>query len=146
MNIRIGVYGLIYNEKQEFLIAKTRSKNRYIYNFVGGGLEDNESPEICLQREVQEEAGIFVETTRMQPIYFNKQLHKNQDYPSNNTINIYFKIDGTVAIDAIKINQKCEVSDLLWLDGDRFLQFGADKILSADVEFVNFLLKNKLFT
>ncbi len=144
MNIRIGVYGLICNEKQEFLIAKTKSKNRYIYNFVGGGLEDNESPEICLQREVQEEAGIFVETNRMQPIFFNKTLHKNNDYPKSNIVNMYFKINGIIANDVIKINTKSEVNDLLWLNGDRFLQFGADKILSADVEFVNFLLKNKL--
>ncbi len=56
----IDVTAAIIEKDGRFLIAK-RAKGRHLENkweFPGGKIEDGESPEKCLQRELQEEFGI----------------------------------------------------------------------------------------
>ena len=51
------VKGLVINSDNKILLAF----NNNTYQFLGGHLEKNEKKEICLQREIKEEAGIDVE-------------------------------------------------------------------------------------
>ncbi len=56
----IDVTAAIIEKDGKFLIAK-RAKGKhmeYKWEFPGGKIEDGESPEECLQRELQEEFGI----------------------------------------------------------------------------------------
>ena len=52
----------MYREKQ----------GRIYYTFPGGGIEENESEEACVKREVFEEFGIIVEPIKKVYIYENK--------------------------------------------------------------------------
>jgi len=59
----IDVTAAIIKKGNKFLIAK-RGKGRHLeckWEFPGGKVEDNERPETCLQRELEEEFGITVE-------------------------------------------------------------------------------------
>lgn len=58
----IDVTAAIIEKDGKFLIAK-RKKGKHLENkweFPGGKIEQNETPEECLARELQEELGIFV--------------------------------------------------------------------------------------
>ena len=53
----VRVKGLIINSKGKILLAH----NNNTYQFPGGHLEDNETKEQCIVREIKEETGISVE-------------------------------------------------------------------------------------
>ena len=56
----IDVTAAIIEDKGKFLIAK-RAKGKHLegkWEFPGGKIEANETPQICLQRELKEEFGI----------------------------------------------------------------------------------------
>ncbi len=59
---REGKFVSMYREKQ----------GRIYYTFPGGGIEENESEEACVKREVFEEFGIIVEPIKKVYIYENK--------------------------------------------------------------------------
>ena len=52
----VRVKGLIINSKNEILLAQ----NNNTYQFPGGHLDEGESLDECLQREIKEETGIDV--------------------------------------------------------------------------------------
>lgn len=47
----------------------------------------------------------------MEPIYFNKELHQNPDYPENQKLNLYMKVLSIFSKKSIKL-QNSEVSEL----------------------------------
>ena len=55
----VRVKGLVLNSKGKILLAH----NNNTYQFPGGHLEDNESKEECIVREIKEETGIDVQLT-----------------------------------------------------------------------------------
>lgn len=58
---RVGVAAIIHNYKDEVLLGKrAKDPNRGLYVFPGGGVEDNETLEQTLCREVKEETGYDV--------------------------------------------------------------------------------------
>ena len=65
---RISVKALIYDsKKQKILLAKEANGK---WDFLGGGLDFNESVEDCLKRELEEESGLKVTWVNFQPSYF----------------------------------------------------------------------------
>ncbi len=59
----INVTAAIIEKGDKFLIAK-RKKGKHLegkWEFPGGKIEEQETPEICLARELQEEFGIIAE-------------------------------------------------------------------------------------
>ena len=60
--VRDGKFVSMYREKQ----------GRIYYTFPGGGIEENESEEACVKREVFEEFGIIVEPIKKVYTYENK--------------------------------------------------------------------------
>ena len=71
----VRVKGLIINSKGEILLAH----NNNTYQFPGGHIDDGESLERCLEREIKEETGIdvsikeppFMQITTYDDNYFN---------------------------------------------------------------------------
>lgn len=68
--------GVIINSQNEVLLGYCKGT----YQFPGGYLEDGESIEECLKREVREETGIVVDTCDLEPFYVIKYYSK--DWPA----------------------------------------------------------------
>jgi putative (di)nucleoside polyphosphate hydrolase len=63
---RKGVSGLIVNDKSEFLLVNLESFEEKYFAVPGGGVEQGETLEQALYREIYEELGI--ETASLQPV------------------------------------------------------------------------------
>ena len=55
---RKGISALIMNKKKEFLLVNLEAFKNHFFAIPGGGLEENESTEDAVYREIQEELGI----------------------------------------------------------------------------------------
>ena len=80
---------VLINDDNEILICN--SKNNYF--LLGGHIEGDESDEVCLKRELLEEAGIEIELTDIK--LFKKIMYMNKDYlndgiNSASIINYYY--------------------------------------------------------
>jgi 8-oxo-dGTP diphosphatase len=61
--MRQAVYGILFNEdKTQIILVKRRDLPVWV--FPGGGLDEGETPEIGVIREVEEETGLKVEIVR----------------------------------------------------------------------------------
>jgi len=100
--IVIRIKGLIINNKKIIL-----GNENNIYQFPGGHLEDNETFEECLKREVLEETGIEIEDSEIKRL-FMKVTYKNKDWPEvgkNRKSEIYYySIETNKAPDLDKVN------------------------------------------
>src|SRR3989344_2206677 len=74
------VIGMVRNEKGQLLIAKRIDPDFPTANdkweFVGGKIHFNESPEQAVLREVEEETGLKVEIVRLLPKVFSNSWKK----------------------------------------------------------------------
>jgi nucleoside triphosphatase len=73
---RIIVVGLVHNEKGEILICKMPPDRGVFpgqWGLPGGGIEDGETLEAALRRELEEEIGI--EVTDIQPLFFTDGIY-----------------------------------------------------------------------
>lgn len=55
---RFGARGLVFDDNGNIAILYKKLKNEY--KLIGGGIENNESPEVAFEREVLEETGYQV--------------------------------------------------------------------------------------
>jgi ADP-ribose pyrophosphatase len=78
--------GVIINSKNEILLGVYHNT----YQFPGGHLEEGETLEDTLRREIQEETGIVIEYKKYKPFYTIK--HYSKDYPSEG-INRYTELN-----------------------------------------------------
>lgn len=98
----IRMKALIINNKNIIL-----GNENNIYQFPGGHLEDNETFEECLKREVLEETGIEIDNNEIKRP-FMKVTYLNKDWPEigkNRKAEIYYYLIETVKIpDMSKVN------------------------------------------
>lgn len=84
--------GLIINSKNEISLGYSHGT----YQFTGGHLEEGESLEECLVREIKEETGIILKDYSMKPFYKTVYYTKNYHNSGKNRKNeIYFYIIKT---------------------------------------------------
>lgn len=131
MGKTIGCSVIIYDDKGKVLIAK-RSKIKksfpLLWETIGGALENNETPEECIQREAEEEIGCKLHELKLFKVYVIRT-------ESEQFVNIVYtgKINNS-----IKIN--CEIEEIRWvnkhdLDELEFLPNCKEKILDYYREF-----------
>lgn len=65
---------LIFNDKQEILLCHRTDKD--MWNFPGGKLDTNETPEEAAVRETKEEIGVDIELTKFFGIYVKPETNK----------------------------------------------------------------------
>lgn len=86
--------GLIINSNNEITLGYSHKT----YQFPGGHLEDGETLEECLLREIEEETGIEIKDAKLKPFekitYYNKNYHKSGKNRKND---IYYYIINTDA-------------------------------------------------
>jgi 8-oxo-dGTP diphosphatase len=72
MNTYIGCSIIIYDEDNNILIAqRSKYKNSFplYWEIVGGALEDEETPEECIRREVMEEINCNINNLKLFKVY-----------------------------------------------------------------------------
>ena len=86
--------GLIINSNNEITLGYSHKT----YQFPGGHLEEGETLEECLLREIEEETGIEIKDAKFKPFekitYYNKNYHKSGKNRKND---IYYYIINTDA-------------------------------------------------
>ena len=86
--------GLIINSNNEITLGYSHKT----YQFPGGHLEEGETLEECLLREIEEETGIEIKYAKLKPFekitYYNKNYHKSGKNRKND---IYYYIINTDA-------------------------------------------------
>lgn len=86
--------GLIINSNNEITLGYSHKT----YQFPGGHLEEGETLEECLLREIEEETGIEIKDAKLKPFekitYYNKNYHKSGKNRKNE---IYYYIINTDA-------------------------------------------------
>lgn len=72
--IRYGARGIIF--KDDGTIAVINKKNKNEFKLCGGGIENNELPEVAFKREVHEETGAIIKNIKLLGTF---EEHKSQD-------------------------------------------------------------------
>jgi 8-oxo-dGTP pyrophosphatase MutT (NUDIX family) len=115
---RKGVSALIVNKKQEFLLVNLQSFKTHFFAIPGGGLDDDESLEEAVYREVEEEVGIHKESLEFigaskQPVQFKFKLNREgKEYEGSERYFFGFRFIGND--DEIKL-QESEVRAYKWV-------------------------------
>ena len=108
--LRIAARGIVMRDDGKIAIEHKTNKNEY--KLVGGGMEENENPQMAFKREVLEEAGCEVEIV--------EQLGTTEEYRSQKNIKQISQIFiGKVTKDTHKFNldkaEKIDGAKLVWL-------------------------------
>lgn len=72
MSTYIGCSAIIYDECNRVLVAQRSNYKKSFplyWETIGGALEDNETPEDCILREVQEEINCFIHDLKLFKVY-----------------------------------------------------------------------------
>lgn len=115
---RKGVSALIINSNQEFLLVNLQSFKTHFFAIPGGGLEDDESLEDAVYREVEEEIGIYKDSLEFigeskQPVQFKFNLNREgKEYEGSERYFFGFRFIGND--DEIKL-QESEVRAYRWV-------------------------------
>jgi len=92
---RTGVYGLLQNEKGEYLIQHFK---KYNYHWLpGGGLETGEDEEECLMRELKEETGFskLKNISKLTEIFLDYIPRAGNESARNHSIIYLVEVDST---------------------------------------------------
>lgn len=125
------VKALLVNSSNQILLCKTKGA----FSLIGGHLEENETEQDCLKREVLEETGILV-SQNYQPLF--RLINFDNDYfatgkKAKSTIT-YFAVFTDEKIDAKKQNldeeEKKDGFELLYVDVD-----DVERVLKADAGY-----------
>lgn len=125
---RIGVYGICV-QNNKILMTKTWAGDRHIYNFPGGGLEQDETLADCLTRECQEE--LECEIKILDLLATSDKLYENSFFQSQ-YFNIYYLIELKDPINEF-------VQDFAWFDLN---QLPLHMIQDSDKFIIQNFLKN----
>ena len=71
----MGARGIVVNDDCKIALLNKKFKNEY--KLVGGGIEENETPEIAFQREVMEETGYRINIDKKLGIIKEIKSHDN---------------------------------------------------------------------
>lgn len=98
----IRVKGLLINSSNELLFGYSHDT----YQFPGGHLEDEETLEDCLKREIKEETGIDIETYNINPFMLIEYYTKNYFDSGKNRCNkiYYFEVKTDKEINLSETN------------------------------------------
>lgn len=124
------VAAIITNSEGKILIAQRNLKKSQggLWEFPGGKIELNETPEEAIVREIKEELNMEIKCNN----YFDEKIY---EYPDK-TIKL-------IALNCSMISDKYEVLEhekIAWINLDEFYNFD---FAPADVYFVEKIIKNK---
>jgi nucleoside triphosphatase len=124
MKSRIGVVGIIRNQKGEVLLCKM-PLNRGVYPgqwaIPGGGIEPSETMTQALEREIKEEVGLTIKN--MSPFWFQDDTKEKifADGHREMLYMIHLVFDGETDDDTVSINDEFE--EYAWVGIDDLLGY-----------------------
>lgn len=126
---------ILINSKNEVLMCYSNGLQHY--EFPGGHLEENETLEIGLKREILEETGITIDSEEINLFYVIKYYCKNYyDSGRNRLVEIYYYV---IYCDSVYDDSKKQ------LDTDEVIQNYECQYISSD-NLKNILIENKKTT
>src|ERR1044071_6304790 len=131
----VRVYGLLFNERNEVLVADETYGDRSFTKFPGGGLEWGEGTIGCLKREFHEELGIEVEVGEL--FYLTDFFQQSAFHADHQLISIYYTVKCAEEI-LCKLEPKDErCVALRWIAcgelSERDVTFPVDKIVAERI-------------
>lgn len=115
---------VIYNDKKEILL-QNRENIKVVwedYSFFGGHVENWETPESCLKREINEELGIDLQDKDFEFIWkFNKNV-----YITNKNYDIYFYLYHDLKYQKNFIDKEWNSAEFWDIKNAKKLRFVAD--------------------
>ena len=97
--------GLIINSNNEITLGYSHKT----YQFPGGHLEEGETLEECLLREIEEETGIKIENARLKPFekitYYSKNYRKSGKNRKNDIYYYIIETDLKFDMDKAKLDE-----------------------------------------
>lgn len=127
--LRKGVSALIVNSRSEFLLVNLESFENHFFAVPGGGLDDGESVNDAIYREIQEELGIarqsllFVGVCK-EPLRFKfktKKLYRNgTEFDGSERYFFGFRFIGSN--DEIKL-KKDEIRSYRWVSFEKLKDY-----------------------
>ncbi len=126
MNFGVSVKGIIRRSDGKILIVKRNSQDNFlpgIWETVGGGVKEKDSPQKALEREIMEETGLTVKIREP----FNVFTFENEKQE--------FKIGITFVCDYLdgKIKLSSEHSDFKWIDSRDIKQYDSTPSLYEEI-------------
>jgi 8-oxo-dGTP diphosphatase len=124
--IRVAA-AIIENEQGLLLIARRKPEKSQggLWEFPGGKLEEEESPEACLRRELMEEMGIEIDVQA----YFGINEHWYGDFPIQLIAYRAKFIAGVIAL--------IDHDEYRWVRSEQLADYS---FAPADIKFVNMLM------
>jgi ADP-ribose pyrophosphatase YjhB (NUDIX family) len=98
MLFNIRIYGILFTEANEILVADEYIRGGLYTKFPGGGLEFGEGTRDCLKREFIEEMNLKVAV--QEHIYTTDFFQMSAFNPSHQIISIYYKVKALEPITA----------------------------------------------
>lgn len=117
--------GFIINNNNEVLMSYCNGMSHY--EFPGGHVEENESVNDCLKREIKEETGIDVETNNLEPFMVIKYYSKNYKNTNKNRLTEFYYYE-------VKTNDKFDLSNTNFDAGERELKYECRYVPLKDLE------------
>jgi len=122
--MRLIVVGIIQNEKGEILICKMPPERGVFpgqWGLPGGGIEEGESAEAALRRELKEEVGLTV--LDVQPLFFTDgTYHKSFPDGSQQEIYMVFLLFSCQAVSEV-VQLNAEFDEYRWVRSDELVRF-----------------------
>lgn len=125
MNTRICARGILINNSQIYIIKEDTRQDVDCWFLPGGKIEDNESIESGLKRELSEEIGI----NESEIIFYDELLGSYNFYLKNGdlNVNLTFRVDFSVP-DTIKNQGESKVVDQKLVDKNNITEYLADSV------------------
>lgn len=130
--VEIRTKALMVNHKNNILMGYYKK----VYQFIGGHLKDGETKEQCLHREILEEAGINVNTSKLRPFYVIKYYSRGKDNKNILSSVYYYNIPNDEKYHVNRTNYDKEEIDgnyeLRYVDLDNFDEIMINSIANED--------------
>lgn len=109
--IRYGARGIVINNDNKIAILNKKNKNEY--KLVGGGIDENEDPQMAFKREVLEESGCDIEI--IQSIGTIEEIKSHDNFKQTSYLFVA-KVVGDLKETNFTKKEIDEGSCILWLD------------------------------
>ena len=128
-----AVYALLLNDEKNKVLMVCNKDNNDSWTLPGGAVEDNETLEQAIIREVEEETGLTVKIKDVVSI--------NERFFEDSAHVIFFTFNATIIGGDIKIRFVEEISEVRWMDideADSYMPYhkgGIKKLLQSSAPY-----------